>query len=181
MYSDEWITLRSDRVRLPNGNELFPYHTIEGPDWASVVPITGDGRIVLTEEYRHGAKKTILQLPGGHIEKDEGALAAARRELLEETGFTGGTWHDLGTIFAAGARLTSVVHLYLALGVEAQGRPQHDAGEDIRVLTMSWSEFCDGMVHGQIDLPDTCDLATLMRLQLFASQSSDAEIRKLKF
>jgi 8-oxo-dGTP pyrophosphatase MutT (NUDIX family) len=180
-YGDEWITLRSDKVRLPNGHELGTYHTIEGPDWASIVPITDGGRIVLTEEYRHGARKTLLQLPGGHIEEGEGALAAGRRELLEETGFTGGTWYELGTIFAASARLTSVVHLYLALGVKAQGRPRRDVGEDIRVCTMPWSKFSREMVHGQIDLSDTCDLATLMRLQLFASRSSDAAIAKLKF
>lgn len=180
-YRDQWITLRSDRVRLPNGHELSPFHTIEGPDWANVVAITGDGQIVLTEEYRHGAKKTLLQLPGGHIDKGEGALAAGQRELLEETGFAGGAWHELGTIFAASARLTSIVHLYLALGVEAQGRPRHDLGEDIRVFTMPWFKFSAAMVHGQIDLPDTCDLATLMRLQLFASLSGDAAIRNLKF
>jgi ADP-ribose pyrophosphatase len=179
-YQDRWLTLRSDKVRMPNGQELFPYHTIEGPDWASIVPITSRGEVVLTEEYRHGAKRTLLQLPGGHLGEGEGALAAARRELLEETGFGGGRWHELGTIFAAAARLTSVVHLFLALGVQAEGRPRHDVGEDIRVSTMAWPEFAAAIVDGQLDTPDTCDLATLMRLQLFAARSTDAAIRSLK-
>jgi NUDIX domain. len=54
------------------------------------VPITKGGEVVLTEEYRHGAKRRLLQLPGGHIDEGEGALSAAWRELREETGFAGG-------------------------------------------------------------------------------------------
>jgi 8-oxo-dGTP pyrophosphatase MutT (NUDIX family) len=179
-YRDQWLTLRSDRVQLANGGEMSPYHTVEGPNWVTMVPVTRDGQVVLTEEYRHGAKKTILQFPGGLIDEGEGPLAAGRRELREETGFGGGDWHELGTMFAAAARLTSIVHVYLALDVRLEGEPRHDHGEDIRVLTRPWPDFAAALRAGTLDLPDTCDLGMLMKLQLLASASTDPAIRRLR-
>lgn len=178
-YRDRWLTLRSDEIRLPDGSTLSPYHTVEGPDWVSIIALTTDGEVLLTEEYRHGARQVIMQFPGGHIDEGEGADVAGARELLEETGYGGGTWHDLGTMFGAASRLSAVVSVFLAVGVSQMNAPKHDHGEEIRLMSMTWREFWNALHTRKIDLRDSCDLATLMRLQLVAAQSADPDIARL--
>ncbi len=64
-YRDRWIALRSDKVELPNGHVLAPYHVIEQPDWVTALALTHDGNIILIEEYRHGCQQTVVELPSG--------------------------------------------------------------------------------------------------------------------
>jgi ADP-ribose pyrophosphatase len=179
-YQDEWLTLRSDKVLLPSGRTIGPYHTVAGPNWVCIIAITTEGNVVLTEEYRHGAGRVILQFPGGHIDDAEEAEAASRRELLEETGYGEGMWYDLGMMFGASARLTAQVHPFLALDVQAIAAPQPDHSEDIGVFTMSWEEFMSEFQAGKLDLPDSSDLGMLMRLQIFASISNIPAISRLR-
>src|SRR5665213_2596880 len=178
-FRDQWLTLRSDEVRLPNGQTLAPYHTVEGPDWVSIIAITADDQVILTEEYRHGARRVLMQFPGGHIDPGEEAREAGARELLEETGYGRGDWHDIGAMFGAAARLSAVVRVFLVLGVEQIASPKAEHGEDIRVVPMSWRAFLNDLQEGRIDIPDTCDLASLMRLQLLASRSKNPAIARL--
>jgi 8-oxo-dGTP pyrophosphatase MutT (NUDIX family) len=104
-YRDRWLALRSDTVRLPNGRVLAPYHVVEQPDWVTAVALTPDGKIVLVEEYRHGARQTVIELPSGIHDKPGEPLAAIKRELLEETGFSSDEWTSLGSFFANAPRL----------------------------------------------------------------------------
>ena len=68
---------------------LSPFHVIELPDWVTAIALTHDGNIVLVEEYRHGARQTVIELPSGMPSTGPGEppVAAIKRELLEETGF----------------------------------------------------------------------------------------------
>ena len=147
-YRDEWLTLRSDTVMLPNGLTLSPYHTIECPDWINVIAISRADDIILLEEYRHGAKQTILQVPGGHVEADETPETTAKRELLEEAGYSGGRWYKLGTLFPVASRFTNQLHTFLALDVIKVASPTPAAGEIIRLREISWLEFVSGMHAG---------------------------------
>src|SRR5438132_6944510 len=86
-YRDRWLSLRSDTVVLANGRTLSPYHTIEMADWVNMVAISEAGHVVLVEQYRHSVKRTLVEIPAGHVDPAEAPDAAARRELLEETGY----------------------------------------------------------------------------------------------
>src|SRR3984893_2835109 len=132
-YRDQWLTLRSDEVRLPDGSTLAPYHTVESPDWVSIIPITAGDEVVLTEEYRHGARRVLMKFPGGLIDPGESAEEAGARELLEETGYGEGVWHDLGMIFDAAARLSAVGRGFLVVGVRPIASPRQDTREELRV------------------------------------------------
>ena len=91
-----WLTARRDKVRLPDGRVNDEYYVLEYPDWVNVIAITPDDRFVLVRQYRHGLGRTSFELCAGVCEKGETPEESARRELFEETGYTGGEWHERG-------------------------------------------------------------------------------------
>src|SRR3712207_252161 len=89
-----YFVLRSDRLRLPGGAIKDPYYVLERPDAAIVFPLTREGDVVLVRQYRPPLEIMELGLPAGLVEEGEKPEAAARRELLEETGHSGGGWRS---------------------------------------------------------------------------------------
>ena len=93
-----YFNLRSDRLRLPDGSVKDPYYVLERPDAAIIFPVTEDGEVVLVRQYRPPLERLELGLPAGLVEEGEEPEAAARRELSEETGYSGGEWEPLGAL-----------------------------------------------------------------------------------
>lgn len=90
VIKDRWIKLRSDECVTCEGVKIAPYYVLEYPDWVHMVVLDRKKRILITQQYRHGAMKIISELPCGTVEKkDKNPLAAAKRELMEETGYVG--------------------------------------------------------------------------------------------
>jgi 8-oxo-dGTP pyrophosphatase MutT (NUDIX family) len=179
VYRDRWLALRSDSVRLPNGSTLSPYHVIELADWVNVVAISASGHVLLVEQYRHAVARSLLEIPAGHADPQEDPEAAARRELLEETGYGGGTWHALGALHPAASRFTNQVHAYLALGVTRLTLPVEEESENLRLHEIPWAEFAEGLRSGRLRLREANQMSTLLLLHLFASGSAEPAIRRL--
>ena len=128
-----WYTVRVDRCQLPSGTIIPKYWVNEYPPWVNVVAVTTDDRVVLIRQYRHGIGRVDFEIPAGTTDPEDKSLeSAARRELLEETGYSGGTWSLLMTLSANPALQNNLTYTYLAEGVTA-GAASPDASEDIRV------------------------------------------------
>ena len=178
-FRDRWLTVRSDTVLLPNGRTLDAYHAIEAPDWSTIIAITTTGNVVLVEQYRHAIGRTLIELPAGMIDDGETSEAAARRELLEETGHADGQWHDLGALFPVASRLANRVRTYLALDVRKVAEPAPDSSENIRVHVVPWDRFADDLRSDRRPIQEAAQMASLFLLSLFARSNADPRIARL--
>lgn len=148
-----WMNLREDHVRLPDGHEMPEFHVVEVPDWACVLCRTEAGEVVMVEQYRHGVGRSSLELPAGALDPGEPALAAARRELREETGYAARHWRLLGRCAPEPSKQTNHAHLFVADGARRVAEPAPDAGEALRVRLVSPADLLrladEGeMIHG---------------------------------
>ena len=126
---NRYFSVRSDRLRLPDGGIKDPYYIIERPDAAIVFPMTESGEVVLVRQYRPPIEMMELGLPAGLVEEGESPEAAARRELAEETGYTGGEWEPLGSVASSPSLKDNWAYLFLARGVEETAAPDPDEHE----------------------------------------------------
>jgi 8-oxo-dGTP pyrophosphatase MutT (NUDIX family) len=137
---EPWHTLRVDRVQLPSGTIIPKYWINEYPPWVNVVALTANDEAVLIRQYRHGIGAVHFEIPAGTTDPEDTSLElAARRELLEETGFSGGTWSHLMTLSANPALQNNLTHTFLAEGVTA-GAASPEESEDIRVHLVPLAE-----------------------------------------
>ena len=89
------------------------------PDWVNVIPVTPQGKVVVIRQYRHGTGEISLEIPGGVVDAGESHEETARRELLEETGYTAGEIIPIGRVAANPAIQDNHMHTFLALGARA--------------------------------------------------------------
>jgi len=179
-FRDRWLSVRSDTVRLPGGKTMSPYHVVEVADWVNVVAISEAGNVILVEQYRHAVQRVLLEIPAGHVDPKEDREAAARRELLEETGYGGGTWHALGALHPVASRFANQVHSYLAFGVRKVGEPLQEESENLTIREMPWAEFVAGLQSGKLRLFEANQMSSVFLLHLYATASADPAISQLR-
>ncbi|MCX7853662.1 MAG: NUDIX hydrolase [Caldilineales bacterium] len=132
VFRNRWLQVDIDRVRLPDGRD-YEYTVIRRDrHGAAVLARDEQGRVLLQQEFRYPVGQVIWQLPGGLIDAAETPLAAARRELSEETGYVADRWQLLGVFWDNPALEDMEVHIFLAEGVRRDGREQRDEAEWVR-------------------------------------------------
>lgn len=156
--------LRIDKCELPNGN-LLDATIFEFRTWANILALTKDSEAVLVRQYRHGVCDVVLELPGGVVEDEEDPLEGARRELLEETGYTSSNVIPVGKIYPNPALQTNTLFSFLALDVEKVGGQNLDAGEDIEVQLVPLEELIAMAKRG--DFPHGLHMAVLLQTLLY--------------
>ena len=150
LLQNEWIAVRADTCEMGNGRLVDPYFIVESRSYVNVVPVTPGGEIVLLRIYRHGLGKTLLETPGGLIDAAESALAAARRELLEETGHSCAAIEPIGSGAPDPARFDCHAYYFLATGVVETAVPNWDEHEQIELLKLPISQVKQMLFAGEI-------------------------------
>lgn len=150
LFRRPWLTARKDEVQLPDGRINPEYYILEYPDWVNIIALTKDGQMILERQYRHGLGKTCYELPCGVIEQGETPLEAAKRELLEETGYAGGVWQEWMTLSPNASANSNLMHCFIARDVEKVAEQDLDPTEDIAVSLHSEAYVRDLLADNQV-------------------------------
>lgn len=151
LYKETWFTIRKDICKTSEGKIIDPYYVYEFPTWVTALAFTEDGKIVLVRQYRHGIQQTILEVPGGCVDDtDKDYEAAARRELLEETGYAFETMEYLGKISPNPSTNDNWMHMFLAKGGKKVQDLQLDHNEDIEVVIVTLDELKEMLRKNEI-------------------------------
>jgi 8-oxo-dGTP pyrophosphatase MutT (NUDIX family) len=150
LMETSYFAVRADKLRLPDGGVKDPYYVVERPDAVIVFPLTEEGEVVLVRQYRPPIDRIELGLPAGLVEEGEEPEKAARRELLEETGYAGGEWELLGSLASSPSLKDNWAHLYLARGVTRDAPPQPEEYEPVEVVLVPVGELLPRVHAGEI-------------------------------
>lgn len=163
VYRNPWLRVHEDRVRRPDGT-LGRYGVVEVGDAVAVAALSPGG-LWLVRQYRPSWRRRVWELPCGGIGRGERPLAAARRELREETGLTARSWLGAGVI-RANDPVVNTFRLYLARGL-TRGAAARDASEaDMECRMWPLAELRRAVRSGRID--DDMTLAGIFKCLLVA-------------
>jgi len=127
-----------------------PYFMLELPDYVSVIAMTPAREILLVRQFRPVVRRDTLELPAGHVEPGESPEAAARRELLEETGYVASELDLLGTLTPDVGRLANRMWCYFAGGVLPTEQP-HDRERGVSLVVLRERDALRAAADGTID------------------------------
>lgn len=148
-YSCPGFDVVREDVSLPDGTETdFDY--VDEPAAVVVLPFTPQGNVVVIEEWREAVKRMNRGLPAGTVESDENLETAARRELIEETGYEAQSVEHLTTVEPLNGLANSVHHHFVARGCRPTGDQRLDDNESIRVDTTVFEDLMRGIATGEL-------------------------------
>jgi ADP-ribose pyrophosphatase len=127
VFATPWFRLIARRV----GEESSPYYVVQSADYVTMVPVTAGGELVLVRQHRPAVDRMTLEFPSGHLEDGETPEAAARRELLEETGYAAGTVEPLGCLFPDVGRLGNRLWCFFSRDLTPAGAPAEPGVETV--------------------------------------------------
>lgn len=137
-----------DGVRLPDGREASREY-VRHPGAVMIIAQLDDGRLVLERQYRYPVQSVMIEFPAGKLDAGEVPLACAKRELLEETGYTASSWARAGVMHPVISYSTEFIDIWFARDLSA-GERKLDAGEFLDVFTASPAELMQWCRDGQV-------------------------------
>ncbi|MBN1976403.1 MAG: NUDIX hydrolase [Anaerolineae bacterium] len=145
----KYLTVEEHAIELPDGRVIEHWPWIVTPDFVIVVAITAGGAYVCFRQTKYGVEGTSLAPTGGYIEPGEDPLEAAKRELLEETGYQATEWIDLGAYVVDANRGVATAYLYLARDARPVAAPDADDLEDQQLLLLGRDKVEAALARGE--------------------------------
>lgn len=158
-----YLTVENHTIELPDGRVISDWPWVITPDYINVAAITAAGEFLCFRQTKYGIDGLSLAVVGGYLEPGEEPLAAAQRELREETGYEATDWLDLGQYRVDGNRGAGTAHLFLAGGARRVAEVDADDLEEQELLQLSRAEVGEALVTGQFKV---LAWATVMALAL---------------
>lgn len=129
VYASPFIELYEDSVELPNGASIDDYTVVKKQDIVLVVATNVNGEILVTKEYKYAVDEYLWTVPAGHIDTNELPLEAAKRELLEETGYTSNDLQVVGTLYEYPTKDMHIIYVVRATNIKLIDSPKHEDTE----------------------------------------------------
>lgn len=151
LIENKWLTVKKEAVDIPNGTSIDDFYTITIPDAAAIVAVTEDEKIVLKREYKHATGEVLIEVPAGMFEPNEtDGLEVAKRELLEETGYTSDNWTYFRDTVESSSKLSNRMYIYLAQNCKKVSGQKLDATEELDVLVVDMEEVIEMVMCNEI-------------------------------
>jgi ADP-ribose pyrophosphatase len=168
LYESRWVSLYRDKVALPNGRILEQYHVLDFGRGAVAVIVENDrGQILMEQVPRYPTGMTSWELPAGHIEGDESVFAAAKREVMEETGYNTHSHSEVYQFHPQNGISNMRVHV-----VHCQAGTRCGQLDDDEVAAIQW--FSMEELSSMIERREIVDAFALIGLLLHAAKTQNA-------
>ncbi|MBZ0302932.1 MAG: NUDIX hydrolase [Anaerolineae bacterium] len=136
LHHSKFLTVEVHEVELPDGRVIPDWPWLVTPDFVIVIAVTDSGDFLAFRQTKYAVDGECLAPVGGYLEAGENPLAAAQRELREETGYEAADWTSLGQYAVDGNRGAGTAHLYLATGARKITEPDADDLEEQEFLRL---------------------------------------------
>ena len=157
-----WFSIVKQKVQLPKGQIIDDFYQIHEPDYAEVVAVNAQKKVLGLWQYQHGVGKYNLGLPAGYSEPNDLPLETAKRELLEECQLSSQEWYALGSFVLEGNRKISTAHLYLAQDCQLSDINLYS--DDLEEMKPEWLSINDWLSH--IDSGKVATIGTVTAILL---------------
>ena len=173
LVHNRFLTVENHVVRLPDGMIIPDWAWVMIPSAAIVLARDLNGNFLCFRQIKYAVEGSTLAPVGGMLEPGESPLAAAKRELREETGYSAAEWINLGSHILDPNRGIASMHLFLALAAEKITEPVHDDLEDQELLFFSRAELSKALATGEFKVLAWTAVVALALLHL-ADRSTDS-------
>ena len=147
-----WVKVINDTIELPSGRKVAGFYRVSLPEYVMICARDTSGKYILIRQYKHALKAVSFGLPAGGRSLDEEPLMAAKRELLEETGYSSSRWISLGTFMTDGHRGCSKANFFIAQDAEKTAQPRYDDTEEIETVIVPEEEIPAMVLRGDIPI-----------------------------